>query len=89
MYYFPCPFCQHYSRERRRVFNQAELAGKPDLIHVRVWHLTRAQCVDCPQTLFYMITTGINVDASVHDRVVVELGWMYTPSGAMDNVAQM
>ena len=33
-----------------------------------------------------MITTGINVDESVHESVVVELNWTYTPSGKVGHV---
>ncbi|KAF8552853.1 hypothetical protein OG21DRAFT_1326343 [Imleria badia] len=43
------------------------------------------QCAACPQTLFYMITTAIDVDESVRDSVAVNLNWTYTPSG-VDNV---
>ncbi|KAF8449309.1 hypothetical protein L210DRAFT_3640903 [Boletus edulis BED1] len=40
-----------------------------------------SQCIACPQTLFYIMTTGIDVDESVRDTVAVNMNWTYTPSG--------
>jgi hypothetical protein len=45
------------------------------------------QCAACPQTLFYMITTGIDVDESVSDAVAVNLSWTYTPSGGSPQIS--
>ncbi|KAF8449306.1 hypothetical protein L210DRAFT_3640901 [Boletus edulis BED1] len=40
-----------------------------------------SQCIACPQTLFYIMTTGIDVDESILDTVAVNMNWTYTPSG--------
>ncbi|KAF8449298.1 hypothetical protein L210DRAFT_2656525 [Boletus edulis BED1] len=40
-----------------------------------------SQCTACPQTLFYLMTTGIDVDESILDTVAVNMNWTYTPSG--------
>ena len=39
------------------------------------------KCIACPQTLFYLVTTGIDVDKSVQDPAVVGLNWTYMSSG--------
>ncbi|KAF8449314.1 hypothetical protein L210DRAFT_3524554 [Boletus edulis BED1] len=38
-----------------------------------------SQCAMCPQTIFYMITTGIDVDDAARDAVAVNLSWTYVP----------
>ncbi|KAF8449302.1 hypothetical protein L210DRAFT_3524472 [Boletus edulis BED1] len=40
-----------------------------------------SQCAACPQTLFYLMTTGIDVDESIRDTVAGNMNWTYTPSG--------
>ncbi|KAF8449296.1 hypothetical protein L210DRAFT_2656430 [Boletus edulis BED1] len=42
-----------------------------------------SQCAACPQTLFYVMTTGIHVDESVRDTVAVTMDWNYTSSGGI------